>query len=228
MIKRIFRQLRTNVLTGFLLLMPLGATIFVVKWLLSFIDNLIFKDLPDGVGILVVLTIAFFTGLLAKNYFGRIIIEMGNSILSSIPLMNKIYLTIQQIIDSVTGDKKKLFEQAVLIEYPKKDSYCIGFQTADTKGEIQEKIGEQVVSVFVPTTPNPTSGFLLYLPKSQIIKLNMNVETAIKTVMSAGIVNPDHFRKTNHMYVIPPGLKNFNWMRGIHKKSNGSKSDQRD
>ncbi len=210
---KLIRSIRNNIITGFLLLIPLGATIFVIRWLLTTVDNLISKDWVPGVGVLVVLALAFFSGLLAKNYFGRMLIETGNAFISNIPLLNKVYLGIQQILDSVVGTNKKLFDRAVLIEYPKKDSYCIGFVTADTRGEIPRRTQSEMVSVFVPTTPNPTSGFLLFLPKTEVIELEMNVETAVKTVMSAGMVNPDEIRQTDHMYRLPSQLKKWNWLK---------------
>jgi uncharacterized membrane protein len=166
-----------------------------------------------GIGLLLVLVISYFIGLAAKNYIGRFIIDTGNAIISRIPMLNKVYVAVQQIVDAVAGHNKKLFERAVLIEYPKKNSFCIAFVTSETKGEIPRRTGLDMVSVFVPTTPNPTSGFLLFLPRSEIIELDMNVETAVKTVVSAGMVNPDVFRKTSQMYQIPSELKNWNWMR---------------
>ena len=143
-------------------------------------------------------------------------------------MLNKIYLGVQQIIDSVAGNKKNLFEKAVLIEYPKKDSYCIGFVTADTTGEIPEKTGSEMVSVFVPTTPNPTSGFLLFIPKADAIGLEMSVETAVKLVMSAGMVNTDHLKQTNHLYTLPKQLKHFNWTRIFRRERSAPGIDPRD
>ncbi len=234
------RFIGRNIVTGFILMIPLATTLVVVLWVFDKADSLIpsifhtvFPFFPQewitGLGLVLLLVICYFVGLAAKNYIGRIIIDTGNAFISSIPLVNKIYLGVQQVIDSVAGQKKKLFERAVLIEYPKEDSYCIGFVTADTTGEIPRKIDQEMVSVFVPTTPNPTSGFLLFLPKSEIIELEMNVETAIKTVMSAGMVNTDHIKSTNHMYTLPKQLKNFNWM-GIFKGNKGKlpSSDPRD
>lgn len=225
--RRFFKRVRTNIITGFLLIIPLGATIFVIKWLLFAIDNLISKNWFPGVGVVVVLAIAFFTGLLAKNYFGRMLIETGNTIISNIPLMNKIYLGVQQILDSIVSGKKKLFEKAVLIEYPKKNSYCIGFVTAETTGELPRKTNLDLLSIFVPTTPNPTSGFLLFIPRSEVIELDMGIETAIKTVMSFGMVNPDHLKRTDHLYTIPSHLKNFNWLK-MFSKNKRLRVDPRD
>jgi len=219
MVAKIIRRFRNNLITGFLLIIPLGATIFVIKWLLTTVDNLISKNWFPGVGLLVVLTIAFLTGLLAKNYFGRMIIDTGNAIFANIPLMNKIYLGIQQIVDAVAGTNKRLFEKAVLLEYPKEGSFCIGFMTSQTSGEIPRKVGVDMVSVFVPTTPNPTSGFLLFLPTSKVVELDMSVETAIKLVMSAGMVNSDTIKETDPMYELPKHLKKFDWLNIRKRKT---------
>ncbi len=228
-----FKQFKINqiwktIVAGFILIIPLAATLFVASWLFKQADSIIPKTINNvfpfvseewitGLGLIFLLIICYFVGIAAKNYFGRIMIDTGNAIVSSIPLINKIYLGIQQVIDSVTKSKKALFERAVLIEYPKENSYCIGFVTAETTGEIPRKVNCDMVSIFVPTTPNPTSGFLLFLPETEVIELDMNIETAIKTVMSAGMVNTDQIKDTNHKYKLPKKLKNFNWM-GIFKK----------
>ncbi|MBD3316211.1 MAG: DUF502 domain-containing protein [Chitinivibrionales bacterium] len=218
------RQIRTNVVAGVLLLIPLVTTLYVFFRLFTLVDSIlpsffhvILPFMPEewvpGVGALLVVVIAYFVGLGAKNYVGRVVIDTGNAIISSIPMLNKLYLGVQQVLDAVVSGNKRLFEKAVLIEYPKKDSYCVAFVTSKTMGEIQRKTASDVVSVFVPTTPNPTSGFLLFLPESQIIELDMSVETAVKTVMSAGMVNPDQLKRTNHRYAIPHQLKKWNWLR---------------
>ncbi len=209
---KIFRHFRSSIITGFLLLIPLAATAVVIRWLLTTLDTLISKNWSPGVGVLVVLGVAFLTGLLAKNYFGRMLIETGNAFIANIPLLNKIYLGVQQILDAVVSTNKRLFDRAVLVEYPKKDSYCIGFVTAQTRGEIPRVTQQDMVSVFIPTTPNPTSGFLLFFPAAEVIELDMSVETAIKTVMSAGMVDPDSLRKSTHTYSIPDPKK-WNWLK---------------
>jgi uncharacterized membrane protein len=211
----------------------LVTTLYVVLYFFNFVDNILPKSLhsvfsfvpedwPPFLGAILVVVIAYFVGVGAKNYFGRLIIDTGNAIIANIPLMNKIYLGVQQVIDAAAGANKKLFEKAVLIQYPKKDSYCIAFVTSHASGEIPAKAGRPMLSVFVPTTPNPTSGFLLYVPEAEVIELEMNVETAVKTVMSAGMVNPDQLKQTNDMYTIPRQLKKWNWTRIFRR---GAKRD---
>ena len=237
---RSFKLMRNNIVAGVLLLLPLVTTAYVFFKLFSLVDSflptLMHAILPfippdwiPGIGLLLVLLIAYFVGLGAKNYFGRFVIDTGNAIIARIPLLNKVYLGVQQIVDAVAKGNKGLFQKAVLIEYPKKNSFCIAFVTSDAKGEIPRRTGMDMVSVFVPTTPNPTSGFLLYLPHSEIIELDMNVETAVKTVVSAGMVNPEVFKKTNHMYTIPSQLKGWNWLRIFKRdRGKGAEFDPRD
>lgn len=232
------RQIRTNIIAGVLLLIPSVTTIFVFFKIFGLIDSIlptalhtvlpVFpKDWIPGVGVLLILLLTYFVGLAAKNYIGRMMIESGNAVIARIPFLNKLYVGVQQVLDSIVGNKKRLFERAVLIEYPKANSYCIGFVTARTTGEIPRKVNAEMVSVFVPTTPNPTSGFLLFIPESEVIDLDMGVETAVKTVMSAGMVNADQLRKTSHMYAIPKQLKNWNWL-GIFRKHGQRNADPRD
>ncbi len=226
---KFFKQFKTNTIAGILIIIPAATTIYLVVTMFTWIDSMIPKIIkgfiPDfetdwavGLGFIIVMSSAYFIGLSAKNYFGKMIIDTGNSILASIPLLNKVYMGIQQIIDSVGGKQKNIFEEAVLIEYPKENSYCIGFVTAETSGEIPEMLNKEMVSVFVPTTPNPTSGFLLFLPKEEVKPLNMNVETAIKTVMSAGVMNADQIKETNHLYDLPKKLSIANWIKNKKQK----------
>ncbi len=237
--KKILKQIRGNIVTGILLLIPSVTTIYVFIKLFSLVDSIlpslfhsIFPFLPEdwfpGVGVVLIILLSYFMGLGAKNYFGRLILDTGNALIGRIPLINKIYLGIQQIVDTFSGQKKNIFEKVVLVQFPKEDSYCIGFVTSDATGEIEKKLNTAMVSVFVPTTPNPTSGFLLYLPVSDVIVLDMSVETAIKAIMSAGVVNSDHLKRTNHMYTLPQGLKNFNWMRLFKSGRKGMNVDPRD
>jgi uncharacterized membrane protein len=239
-VREFIKKIRGNIVAGVLLLIPSITTIYVFTKLFGLVDSIlpnlshmIFPFLPEkwgipGIGVVVILIFSYFVGLAAKNYFGRMIIDTGNAIISRIPMLNKIYLGVQQVIDSVAGHKKNLFDKAVLIEYPKKDSYCIGFITSETTGEIPEKTKSEMVSIFVPTTPNPTSGFLLFLPKSEVIELEMSVETAIKLVMSAGMVSTDHLKQTNHMYALPKQLKNFNWTKIFARERPPAGLDPRD
>jgi uncharacterized membrane protein len=131
-------------------------------------------------------------GLLARNYFGKRIIEWVDSALLRIPLLNKIYGATKQVNDAFSPGNKTAFRTVVAIEYPKADVYTIGFITSDQPEEAQEKIGEKLVCVFVPTTPNPTAGFLLLVPEHKVIKLDMSVAEGIKYIISLGAITPDY------------------------------------
>jgi uncharacterized membrane protein len=131
-------------------------------------------------------------GLLARNYFGKRVIEWADSTLRRIPLLNKIYGATKQVNDAFSSGNKTAFRTVVLIEYPRAGVYSVGFITSEPNDEIQAKTKERVVCVFVPTTPNPTGGFLLIVPEDQVTKLDMSVADGIKYVISLGAINPDY------------------------------------
>jgi uncharacterized membrane protein len=220
LVKRLFRQLRTNVITGVLLLIPLFVTILIIvqlfQWIDSALPGIIGIEMAPGLGVLITIVIAYFTGLTAKNYVGKKIIDTGNHIISNIPILNKIYLTIQQIVDVVSLNKKRLFERAVLIEYPKENCYSIAFVTSEHNTDFSMKAGQKLTAVFLPTTPNPTSGYLLYVADSDMIEINIPVETAIKLVMSGGLISADHAAKMQA--TLPVSKRSWNWMDIFKKK----------
>ncbi len=228
---KLMRTIRGNVITGVVLLLPLLTTIYLFIKLFELIDkflpslfHLVLPSLmpetwPPFLGIGLTLVLAYFAGLAAKNIIGRFVIDTGNSVIASIPILNKIYLGIQQIVDAMSSTNKRLFERPVLVKFPRDESYSIGFVTAQTTGEVLDRVGKPTVSVFLPTTPNPTSGFLLYIPEDELVDLDMNVETAVKLVMSAGMVNADQLRKTQHLYTLPKSLKGFNWLHSLRGRT---------
>ncbi|RKY75329.1 DUF502 domain-containing protein [candidate division KSB1 bacterium] len=198
-------KLKAILITGMLVLAPITLTGYILVFLFKFFDGILqnsvmkflFKFLhlpPDtgsipGAGILAVLTLLIITGIIARNFFGKKIIGLGEYILTRIPLANRIYIAIRQISEAIFTEKRELFKKAVLIEYPRKGIYSVGFFTQDTRGPIQNAIKEDVISVFIPTTPNPTSGYLLFVPKDQVSELDMSVEDALKLVISAGSID---------------------------------------
>src|ERR1051325_7928784 len=133
-----------------------------------------------------------FVGLLARNYFGKRVIEWTDSALLRIPLLNKIYGATKQVNDAFSSGNKTAFRTVVLVEYPRPGVYAVGFVTSEPNDEIQSKTKEKVVCVFVPTTPNPTGGFLLLLPEEQVTKLDMSVADGIKYIISLGAINPEY------------------------------------
>jgi len=197
-----WKKIKTYFLAGLLVLIPLALTIFIIWKLFIAIDSLLSGFINNvlerigipvtsiGLGFISVVLLIFLTGMIAKNYFGRKIIKIGENIVTKIPLINRIYIAIQQISNAFLSEKREVFQKAVLIEYPRKGIYSIGFFTQDTKGEVQDRLNKDVVSVFLPTTPNPTSGFLLFVPKNEVEELDMTIEEALKLVISGGAIVP--------------------------------------
>lgn len=196
-----WKKIKRYFITGLLVLFPFVMTIFIITWLFTKIDGIlkgvISKFLErfglftfPGMGFITVILLILITGVIARNYLGKKVLAIGDMIVTRIPLINRIYLAIQQISKAFLTEQREVFKNAVLIEYPRKGIYSIAFYTQNTKGEIKEKLNQEVVSVFVPTTPNPTSGYLLFIPKKEIINLDMNIEEALKLVISGGAVVP--------------------------------------
>ena len=190
------KKLRTIIVAGLLVWIPLGATIFVLRLLIGLFGNMD-SWLSDrlglpvaGIGILLALLVLLGTGLIAANYFGRRIVSFWESLLERIPLVRNIYSAVKRFAEIVLADSSQSFSKVLLIEYPRKGLYSLSFQTSQNLGEIQGKIGEDLVCVFVPTTPNPTSGLILMVPEQDVIELDMGVEDALKMVISLGVVVP--------------------------------------
>ncbi len=146
-----------------------------------------------GVGVVFFLVFTVFVGWIAKGYLGRELIRFGESLVERTPVVRSIYSGIKQISETVFADSDRNFEKACLVEYPRKGIWAVGFISTQARGEVAEKAGEahEMLSVFVPTTPNPTSGFLLFFPKEDVIELDMSLEDAAKLVISAGLVYPN-------------------------------------
>jgi uncharacterized membrane protein len=190
------KKLRTIIVAGLLVWVPLGATIFVLRLLIGLFGNLD-SWLSDqlnipiaGMGILLALLVLLGTGLIAANYFGKRIVSFWESLLERIPLVRNIYSAVKRFAEIVLADSAQSFSKVLLIEYPRRGLYSLSFQTSQNLGEIQGKTGEDLVCVFVPTTPNPTSGLILMVPVQDVIELDMGVEDALKMVISLGVVVP--------------------------------------
>ena len=182
---------------------PLILTIYVVWAFITFVDNLVVPLVPyyyrpstylpfpiPGLGLIIVFIFTTFVGVLATGLFGRTLIRLWENILSRMPVVRSVYSAIKQILETVMATQSDAFRQAVLVEYPRKDIWAIGFVTGSTKGEVGENVDKKMVNVFMPTTPNPTSGFLLFFPEKDLIFLKMSVEDALKLVVSGGMVIP--------------------------------------
>ena len=201
------RSVRTAFITGLLILLPLGVTIFIVNIVLdrignpaselffNFIDQNIRKlptvEIPlQIVSLLIVFLLITALGYFSRIFIGQLLLKFFERILTRLPLISQVYNTVKQLVDTFSQQKKAVFQEVVMIEYPRKGIYAIGFLTNQAKGEVQAITGENLVNVFVPTTPNPTSGFLLMLPKEEVIPMQMSVADGMKTIISGGAVTP--------------------------------------
>jgi uncharacterized membrane protein len=195
-------KLRKYLITGLLVWVPLGITILVIKLLVDLLDKtllllphalrpetLIGFDIP-GLGIILSILFVFSSGFIITNFAGKRLVSWGEDLLNRIPLVRSIYSALKQVTETVLTSDKNSFRQVVLIEYPRKGIWTIGFQTSDSPDEFNQLVGSQLLTIFVPTTPNPTSGYILMMPKEDIKKLDMDVEDALKMVMSLGVVTP--------------------------------------
>lgn len=198
------KHLRTYLVTGLLIWVPLVITLFILTLLVDFMDQTLLL-LPvnfrpetvlgfriPGLGAVLAAAVLLLTGLLVTNIVGRKLVDFWESLLNRIPLVRSVYSAAKSFAEMVLTNNTQSFKQVLLIEYPRKGIYSMGFQTAGTGslGEIQQRTGEEVICVFVPTTPNPTSGFIMFVPQQDVIFLEMAVEDAIKMVVSLGVVVP--------------------------------------
>ena len=197
--KSIFSKIRNNFIAGIVVLIPIGITLYLTLFLIRISGKIIPKeinpnnylpfDIP-GVEILIALVIITFIGWLSLSFLGKKIFEILNNILKKIPILRTIYSAIGQMTETFTktGNDQK---SVVLLEYPRKGIWAVGFATKENEGLIKNKVKEEIVNVFVPTTPNPTSGFLLMVPKKDLIYLEVSFEQASKFIVSAGTTNID-------------------------------------
>lgn len=200
----VMRKLRNYFATGLLVILPAVVTAYVLwkvfKWVDGFLGNLIGEYLGyqiPGVGFVATVVGIWFIGLLASNFIGRRFIALGEWILVKIPLVNKIYIGVQQIASVLLRDKRPVFQKAVMIEYPRRGVYSVAFVTNRSDTDFPVEGGKMLVSLFLPTTPNPTSGFLLILPEEDVIPLSMTVEEAVKLIISGGSVLPTRLVEQN-------------------------------
>lgn len=196
------RRFRRYLIAGLLVWVPLGVTIFVVRLLIGIMDRSLVllpqKYRPEewlgfaipGLGIVLTLLLLLVTGLLAANFIGRSMFGAWESLLERIPVVRSVYSASKNFAEVVFSDGGQSFKKVLLIEYPRRGVYSLAFQTATSLGEVQARTGEEVVCTFVPTTPNPTSGFILMVPKKDIIELDMSVDEALKMIISLGVVVP--------------------------------------
>jgi len=208
----LLQVLRSSFLTGLVVIAPVGLTVWLVLGVISWVDKVVLPFVPEGlrpenligvnfvgVGVVIFLLFTIIVGWVAKGLIGRSLIRQAENVVDRMPVVRVVYNGIKQISETVFAQSERSFEKAVLIEYPRRGIWAIGFISTHAKGEILKRAGNggQMMSVFVPTTPNPTSGFLLYFPEEDVLELDMSVEEAAKLVISAGLVYPNEEDKTD-------------------------------
>ncbi|WP_296419931.1 DUF502 domain-containing protein [Pseudooctadecabacter sp.] len=212
-------SLRNNFIAGLVVIAPIGLTLWLIWTVVGWVDSFVWPFVPDayqpeqllnrvmgnaspadedwvtvnvrGIGVIIFLIFTMLVGWMGKGLLGRSFLRWGESVVARMPVVRSIYNGVKQIAETVFAQTETSFDKACLIEYPRKGIWAIGFVSTSTKGELLDKVGVgPMTSVFVPTTPNPTSGFLLFFPTADIIELDMSVEDAAKLVISAGLVYP--------------------------------------
>ena len=201
------KNFRRYLIAGLLVWLPIGVTVFLVRIMIGLMDrsllllpnqfrpeNVIGFGIP-GLGFLLTIIVLLLTGVLAANFVGKSMVSFGERLLDRIPFVRSIYSATKNFTEIVFSGSGESFKKVLLIEYPRKGIYSLAFQTSSELGEVQERVGEDLVCTFVPTTPNPTSGYIIVIPKKDIIELDMEVEAALKMIMSLGVVVPSWGKK---------------------------------
>lgn len=196
------KHFRRYIVAGILVWLPIGVTIFLLRTLIGLMDRSLLL-LPEryrpeellgfgipGLGLILTVIVLLVTGVLAANIVGRSMVNLWESLLHRIPIVRSVYSASKNFAEIVFSDSSQSFKQVLLIEYPRKGLYSLAFQTSSELGEVQAKTGEDVVCTFVPTTPNPTSGFIIIVPRRDVVVLDMEVDEALKMIISLGVVVP--------------------------------------
>ena len=209
---KIFVNLRNNFFKGILISVPVFITFYIAWILIKFFDNKVTPVLGPlipqhlnpsnylpfeipGIGLLTVFIFFAIIGFLTTGLFGRIFSSLVEKILSKIPVLRNIYSGLKQLFETILSKRSNSFREVILLEYPRKGVWAMGFLTGDTEGEVQRLTKNSMINIFLPTTPNPTSGFLLFVPAKDVLRLSMSVEEGIKMIISAGILTPSERQK---------------------------------
>ncbi|GAA6158147.1 MULTISPECIES: DUF502 domain-containing protein [Ruegeria] len=202
----LFSRLRASFLTGIVVIAPVWLTIWLIWSVVGWIDSAVLPLIPQkfqpseyvgvnlrGVGVVIFLIFTVLVGWIAKGILGRSLIHFAESLVNRMPVVRSVYSGIKQISETVFAQTERSFEKACLIQYPRRGIWAIGFVSTTARGEVNDRAetGGNLLSIFVPTTPNPTSGFLLFFPEEDVILLDMSIEDAAKLVISAGLVYPN-------------------------------------
>lgn len=196
-------KFRSRFFAGLLVTVPIVLTIYLVWVIVNSVDNMVANVLPNqfnpnlylpfdipGLGLIIFIVAMILIGTITASFLGRFFHRRFELVMNRLPLVRGLYSAIKQIMDTVFSQRSQAFREAVLVEYPRRNIWTIAFITGETSGEIKNIHEDNIINIYVPTTPNPTSGFLLFVPKSDVISLNMSVEEALKMIISTGIVTP--------------------------------------
>jgi uncharacterized membrane protein len=198
----LLKTLRRHLVAGLILWIPLLVTFLIVRFLIRFVDRTLLLLPPSwrpeallgfnipGLGLILAVGILLLTGVLAKNFIGQRLLNLGDRIVTRIPLVSSIYSGAKQVAETLFADSSTAFKRVLLVEYPRRGVWSMCFQTSESVGEIQHRTTETVVCVFVPTTPNPTSGFLLFVPRDELVPLDMRVDEGLRMIISLGVAVP--------------------------------------
>jgi uncharacterized membrane protein len=219
-------RLRAYLLAGVVITAPISITFYLAWMFITFVDARVTPLIPEaynpttylpfaipGLGLVIVIVALTLIGALTAGFVGRLVVRFYDRVLGRMPVLRSIYSATKQIIETVVAHQSTAFREAVLVEYPRRGIWCIGFLTGVTRGEVQKLTEEEVLNVFLPTTPNPTSGFLLFVPRGDLVILDMSVEEALKMVISGGIVSPPFpedpkaEERADEAPILPPGIR---------------------
>jgi len=194
--------IRRYLIAGLLVWVPLLVTIFIIRFIVQLLDHSLVL-LPaawraedtlgfalPGLGVLLSLAILFFTGMVATNLLGQKLVSIWDGLINRIPLVRTLYTGVKQVMETIFKPGGTAFRKVLLVEYPRKGLWSIAFQTSETSEEVSKHVNKQMLTIFIPTTPNPTSGFLMMIPKEDAVVLDMSVDQALKMVISLGVVQP--------------------------------------
>lgn len=217
------KLLRKYLLTGLAVILPLAVTLWILVGVFNLIDDLVaglvffltgYEIVWPGIGVAATIAVVLATGVLATNILGKRLLDFWETILLQIPLVKQIYKVVKQIVDTVSKKDEQVFRQVALVEYPRKGTWVMAFLIGDVKEEFLQPTGEDSVKAFVPTIPNPTSGFLIIVPRSDLVHVDISVEDGLKFVLSAGIINPSG----NGEQTVKPTPDLWKWVRPHNNK----------
>ena len=200
----ILSRLRIYFLTGVIVTAPIALTVYLTWQFIHWVDSQAIPLLPakynpenylpfslPGLGLVMMFVVLTFVGFLTANIFGRAVLKIGEGLVGRMPVVRTVYAALKQVLETVLSQSSNSFRQAVLVEYPRRGIWTVAFVTSDTEGEVARRLDDDMVNIYVPTTPNPTSGFLLMVPRRDLIFLDMQVEDAAKFIISIGVIAPE-------------------------------------